>query len=117
MANKLNLEQQAAKILKLAEKRGVTNNYFFATTFARYQMQMKILKDLEESIEEHGVTSTTYYATGRESLSANPAIGEYNRTSTAANGTVQTLIKIIEAFTDAEQKESKLDALMKDLNG
>jgi hypothetical protein len=112
MANKLTLEQQANKILKQAEKKGVANNYFFTTTFARYQMQMKILADLEESIAEHGVTSMTYYSSGRESLQANPAIQEYNRTATAANGTVKTLIAIVESFPE-EPQESKLGSFLK----
>lgn len=96
---KLSLQQQAKKILKQAESRGLSSNYFFATTFKRYQMQMQILDSLEEAIKEHGATVTKEYVKGRENLVANPAITEYNKTATAANGTVTTLIKILDELS------------------
>ena len=40
---KMSLRQQANQILKQAEERGVSSNYFFATTFRRYQTQLDIL--------------------------------------------------------------------------
>ena len=43
---------------------------------------------------------TKEYVKGRANLVANPAISEYNKTSTAANQTVQTLIKIIRTFAE-----------------
>ena len=52
---KLTLQQQADEILKQAEERGVNSNFFFVTTFKRYQVQMKILTDLEKAIAEHGM--------------------------------------------------------------
>ena len=92
---KLSLQQQAKKILKQAESRGLSSNYFFSTTFKRYQMQIEILDKLEKAIDEYGATVTKEYIKGRENLVANPAISEYNKTATAANGTVTTLIKIL----------------------
>ena len=89
---KMSLRQQANQILKQAEERGVSSNYFFATTFRRYQTQLDILEKLEKSIEDHGLVVTKEYVKGRENLVTNPAITEYNKTATAANGTVSTLI-------------------------
>ena len=41
MANKkMNLQEQAEKILQQAEEKGVASNFFFVTTFKRYQVQM-----------------------------------------------------------------------------
>ena len=96
---KMSLQEQAKKILEQAESRGLSSNYFFSTTFKRYQMQMEILDRLEEAIKEHGATVTKEYVKGRENLVANPAISEYNKTATAANGTVTTLIKILDALS------------------
>ena len=92
---KLTLEEQASRIMEQAEARGLTNNYFFVTTFQRYQMQIEILDKLEEAIREHGATVTKEYVKDRKNLVANPAIVEYNKTSTAANGTVSTLLNIL----------------------
>lgn len=104
----LTLQEQANEILAQAEERGVSSNFFFRTTFARYQVQMKILKDLEKAIEEYGATVTKTYVKGRENLTANPAISEYNKTATAANGTVATLINIVRSMSDESAGGSKL---------
>ena len=37
--NKVDLNNQAKEILEIAEKHGVEQNFFFITTFKRYQMQ------------------------------------------------------------------------------
>lgn len=104
---KMTLQQQADAILEQAEERGVSSNFFFVTTFKRYQVQMKILSDLEKAIVEHGATVTKEYVKGRQNLVANPAITEYNKTATASNGTVATLINIIKAFSnDADAMDS-----------
>lgn len=114
--DKLTLQQQAKKILAQAEERGVSSNFFFATTFKRYQVQMRILNDLEEAIKEYGATVTKEYVKGRQNLVANPAIVEYNKTSTAANGTVSTLINIIKTLNDEDARGGKLQELISALN-
>lgn len=110
--SKTSLQQQAKLILEQAEKRGVSSNYFFATTFNRYQVQMKILEDLQKAIDEYGATVTKEYVKGRENLVANPAISEYNKTATAANGTVATLIKIMDALSSEPDSKDALSEFM-----
>lgn len=109
---KLTLQEQANRLLEQAEERGVSSNFFFVTTFKRYQVQMKILSDLEESIKAYGATVTKEYVKGRQNLVANPAITEYNKTATAANGTVATLINIIKTLTDEEKTGGRLQDLI-----
>lgn len=117
MSKSLTLQEQAERLLEKAEEKGVQTNFFFRTTFKRYQVQMKILTDLEKAIQEHGATVTKEYVKGRQNLVANPAITEYNKTATAANGTVATLINIVKAFTEeGEGKTSKLEALLNELD-
>ena len=111
---KLTLQEQANEVLKQAEERGVSSNFFFVTTFKRYQVQMKILSDLEGAIAEHGATVTKEYVKGRENLVANPAITEYNKTSTAANGTVSTLINIIKTLSNEPDTVDALSEFLKD---
>lgn len=113
MAKKLSLQEQADKILEQAEEKGVSTNFFFRTTFKRYQVQMKILNDLEKAINEHGATVTKEYVKGRQNLVANPAITEYNKTATASNGTVATLINIIKTLSN---EPDACDALSEFLN-
>lgn len=110
----MTLQEQANKILEQAEKRGVSSNFFFATTFKRYQVQMKILSDLERAIAEYGTTVTKEYVKGRQNLVANPAITEYNKTATAANGTVSTLINIVKTLSENEANGGKLLSILND---
>ena len=91
----LDLREQAEEILKIAAQHGVEQNFFFITTFKRYQVQINILTDLERTIREEGTLVTKEYVKGRGNVYTHPAIAEYNRTSTASNQTVQTLMKII----------------------
>ena len=113
---KLSLQEQANEVLKKAEERGVSSNFFFVTTFKRYQVQMKILSDLESAINEYGATVTKEYVKGRQNLVANPAITEYNKTATAANGTVSTLINILKSLTDETAGNSKLQSFLDAMN-
>ena len=108
----MSLQEQAEEILRRATEKGVSGNFFFVTTFKRYQVQMKILTELEKEIAKTGATITKTYVKGRENICTNPAIAEYNKTSTAANSTVSTLIQIIEKMSEEQVKESKLYKLM-----
>lgn len=111
----LTLQEQAEEVLARAEEKGIQTNFFFRTTFKRYQVQMKILQDLEKAIQEHGATVTKEYVKGRQNLVANPAITEYNKTSTAANGTVATLINIVKSMGDDAPPTSRLDEFLNSL--
>lgn len=108
---RLSLQEQVDEILARAEKKGVNTNFFFVTTFKRYQVQMKILSDLEKAIAEMGATVDKEYVKGRKNVYTNPAITEYNKTATAANGTVATLINIVKSFSE-EQRDNDLASIM-----
>lgn len=115
MANK-NLKKQANEIIKMAEESGVQSNYFFVTTFQRYQVQIGILEELEKTINEEGMLVSKEYVKGRGNLYSNPAVTEYNRTTDSANKTVSTLMRIIRNF-NVEESEEDDDPLMKIING
>lgn len=115
MAQKLTLNEQAQEILRIAQEHGVEQNFFFLTTFKRYQVQINILNELEKKINEDGTLVTKEYVKGRGNVYTHPAISEYNKTATSANQTVATLIKIIKELrdddTDNEQQDELLTAL------
>ncbi len=111
----MSLQEQEEEILRRATEKGVSSNFFFVTTFKRYQVQLKILTQLESSIKEHGATVEKTYVKGRANLATNPAITEYNKTCTAANSTVSTLIQIIEKLSEEQVKESGLMKLMQSM--
>lgn len=114
---KLSLQEQANEIVKIAEGSGVQSNFFFITTFKRYQVQLNILAELEKAIKEEGTLVTKEYVKGRKNVYSNPAIQDYNRTTDSANKTVATLMRILRNFGVSDEGEEDVDPLMKIING
>ena len=115
---KKSLNEQAVEILRIAEETGVQTNFFFVTTFKRYQVQLSNLGDLEKAIKETGTLVTKEYVKGRANIYVNPAVTEYNKTTDSANRTVTTLMKIIKGFAkEDEERDSGYDPLMAIING
>ena len=111
---RMNLNEQASEILRIAEASGAETNFFFVTTFKRYQVQINMLNDLESVLKDEGTLVTKEYVKGRKNLYANPALREYNNTTNSANKTVETLMKILKGFDGGSDEE---DELLKILNG
>ena len=82
-AKKNNLNAVAKQLIEMAERGGVEQNFFFVTTFSRYKTQLNTLTRLQKEIDESDVLIEKEYVRGRPNIVANPAIGEYNKTSTA----------------------------------
>lgn len=114
---RLTLNEQAKEIIRIAEESGVQSNFFFITTFKRYQVQLNILAELEKSLKEDGMQVTKEYVKGRKNLYSNPAIQDYNRTTDSANKTVATLMRILRNFGVDDTSEQDADPLMKIING
>lgn len=112
----MDLNKQANEILRVAEESGAQSNFFFVTTFKRYQVQLKILSDLEKSLKEHGMQVTKEYVKGRGNLYSNPAIADYNKTTDSANKTVATLMRILKNY-GVDETASEEDPLMSIING
>ena len=114
---KMDLQKQANEILRIAEESGAQSNFFFVTTFKRYQVQLKILSDLEKNLEDQGTTVTKEYVKGRQNLYSNPAISDYNRTTDSANKTVATLMRILKNYGVDETPNEDVDPLIAIING
>jgi cell fate (sporulation/competence/biofilm development) regulator YmcA (YheA/YmcA/DUF963 family) len=105
-AEGINLNDKAKELLQLAMQANVEQNFFFVSTFKRYQVQLTILAQLEAEIKKAGVLVTKQYVKGRENVYTHPAVTDYNRTATAANQTVQTILKIITTLAEHSISDS-----------
>lgn len=114
---KMSLNEQAKEIIKIAEESGVQSNFFFLTTFKRYQVQLNILNELEKTMKDEGMLVSKEYVKGRKNLYSNPAVAEYNKTTDSANKTVATLMRILRNFNVEDSNESEDDPLMRIING
>lgn len=115
---KKNLNEQAQEIIRIAEESGVQGNFFFLTTFKRYQVQLNMLNELEKTMKNDGMLVTKEYVKGRQNVYSSPAVKDYNTTTDSANRTVSTLMKIIRNWNvNDEDENSDIDPLMKIING
>lgn len=83
----VSLADAAKELLRLAQEGGVEQNYFFTTTYERYETQQMILKALEIALKQD-LEPDEYR---RVALA-------YNKSATSANQTAQTCIRIIKDF-------------------
>lgn len=97
---KIDFTKKLEEIVEAAQKTGADTSLYYVTTLDRYNTQLKILDQLKAGIAENGTTVEKEYVKGRVNIVINPAITEYNKTASAANQTVQTLIKIVQAYND-----------------
>ncbi len=108
--------EQAKKIMKLAEEYGLQSNFLFTTTFDRYLTQLEMLKQYKQIMEEDGVIVSKEYVKGRQNVYSSPAATEYNRTTDSANKTAATLMRILKTFNQDESSADE-DPLMRAING
>lgn len=113
---KSDLKKQAEEIIRIAKESGVQSNYFFMTTFERYQVQLEMLDKLKEQLKEEGLTVKKEYVKGRKNIYESPLLRSYNSTTDSANKTVATLMKIIRNFNVNDTSEEE-DPLLAIING
>lgn len=94
MAKNINLQEQAEKMLELAERAGLKTNFFFVATFADYQNMRKTLSLLKKSMDEDGTLIN-----GK----INPCIAEYNKTAQSAANLAEKLMHIISENMEGKQ--------------
>lgn len=108
--------EQAQKLLDEAVAGGELSNFLFKTTLERYITQIGLMVELKKAIKQDGMTVTKSYQKGKDNLYPHPCITEYNKTSTAANGTVTTLVNILNKLGEEEKKAGEgLMAKMQEL--
>ena len=98
------LNAAANKLIEMARKGGTEQNYFFQTTFDKYLTQGEIMADLKarmlqirEDMKAENLPPDVKASMEKRLLSIS---SEYSKQSSASNGTVQTLLKIIVTFAE-----------------
>lgn len=82
---KYDISQRLKEIIEAAEKTGSDTSLYYITTLNRYQTQIKMMEDLKTEIKRKGEIH-------------GKLVAEYNKIASAANQTVITLIKIVQAM-------------------
>ena len=98
-------EQDKLKsIIERAKQNGYDTEGLFITTLAAYRQQTEQMEQLAEKVRRFGVLIEAKNVKGDQKIITNPAVTEYNKTSTARNGTAATLMKIETQYTKPTER-------------
>lgn len=115
--SKAKVKQTYDELLKLAEEYGVQNNALFLAAAEQYDLQMKVIKMLRDSIESNdSMTCEKVYRGKEKNLYADPLIKELPRHTDSANKTLLTMLDIINKLGKRQEKESALSAFEKEFS-
>ena len=98
------IKKAKSKFEEDAKKLNLFENYLFASTYERYEEQIDIMESLLVEIQTEGVTVEKTYRKGEANTYINPAVAEFNKYASAANGSVKTL----KVFFDPTDSKSAL---------
>ena len=105
------LQRRIQEFADRATELGIADDLIFDTTFNRYVMQVNILENLKEQIENGDLMVKKAYVKDRDNLYVNPAVAEYNKTSTAANQTAVTLVKLMTQLREGASEDDGFDEM------
>ena len=92
---KYNPQADIAAILAYTEQEDADPAGFaLISTLSRYQEQLKMLQDLNATIQQHGSMLSVKDGYGREVMIENPAVKTYAKISAQADATVRKLLQI-----------------------
>lgn len=111
---KKGLDIQIKDVLARADELPKEKRFFFDTSFERYQTQVKIMENLKKVVEDEGMVVEKEYVKGRKNIVTNPAIKEYNNTSTAANNTMTAIMKLFDKEAKTTKEDSKFMKFLKE---
>lgn len=97
------------EILRLAEDYGLENNPLFVAAAKQYDLQRKVIEEIEKAIgESDSMTTEKTYLKDTSNTYANPLIKELPKHSDSANKTMQTMLDIIVKLGHEKQAAGKL---------
>ena len=99
------------EIRALAAEYGVSDNPLFESTLSNYETVQKAISMIRKTLDDDEMTITKEYVKGRENTYLHPAVKELPKQVDIANKTMDTLIKIIAQFGNANSKDELMDFL------
>lgn len=99
-------------LMNLAQRFSVESNEMFRSAAQQYEMQMKLIAKMKETIENEDMLVTKEYVKGRENVMANPLIKELPKHYDSANKTLGVMLNIIDSMGRKEKASTKLNELM-----
>lgn len=112
MAKEKNIYRE---LFKLAKEYKVEKNALFLTAIRQYEVQQKVIRNINEILSEADEMITTKeYVKGRENVYSHPLVKELPKHADSANKTVATILNIIQQFGDKDIVDDKLAKYLND---
>ena len=83
------------ELLKMARTYGVDQNALFLAAAKQYDLQQRVIRMLNEGIEDGDLTTQKSYVSGQKNEYAAPLVKELPKHSDAANRTAAVILDII----------------------
>lgn len=99
-------------IMKMAESYGVSDNALFVSAARQYEIQTKVIRKIEEVLDDSDPVVTKSYVKEVENLYSNPMIKELPKHSDSANKTLGMMLDIITKLGKKSEPKSGLLELM-----
>lgn len=95
-------------IMEMAEQYGVKENILFVSAADRYAAQIKMISDMQESLNTDGLVIKTTGSMGQEKIDANPLVAQLPKYNDTANKTLGVMLDIIQRLGTAAPAGDKL---------
>lgn len=92
-----NPQADVQAILDAAQAADPASRFALMTTLERYQTQLRVMQQLRADLAARGALVPAT-AKGRKKTVPNPSIAEYDKVASAANQTVQAMLRICTAL-------------------
>lgn len=99
-------------LMKMAEDFGVDDNALFISAARQYEIQTKVIRKIENVLDESDPVVTKSYVKEVENLYSNPMIKELPKHSDSANKTLGMMLDIITKLGRRVEAKSGLEELM-----
>ena len=95
------------EIMELADRYGVKDNVLFVSAAKRYDDQIRIIGEMQQSVSE-GLLMKTVGSMGQEKVETNPLVVQLPKYNDTANKTLGVMLDIIQKLGTAAPAGDKL---------
>lgn len=100
------------QLIKMAKEYGVDKNALFLSAAKQYDVQMRMIEQIESILNDGELLVSKEYVKSRENVYSHPLVKELPKHADSANRTLNTMLDIIVKLGSKQEVVKTLDELM-----
>ena len=100
------------EIMDLADSYGVKDNVLFVSAAERYEGQLKLIRKIQEDLEENGLIFEVIGSTGQKKIEPHPMATQLPKYNDTANKTLGVMLDIIQRLGTTAPVGDKLSEFL-----